>query len=202
MIIINRFNNINSESNFNILFQFFIQTLKKSDNMFFEKGSIIDIRKFNSKILFISKGILREYSLQENGDEFTNQFIERRTFILFDENPKQSYCESTKYLEVLETTSLYVFDKKKYYHLINDYNLIREVMTRAFFDQINFSYERSKLLLNRSTEDKYISFCNLYPDIEKRIPLSYISSFIGATISSVSRARKKILNDSKSHFYS
>lgn len=202
MIIINRFNNINKEYNFNILFHFFIQTLKKSDLLLFEKGSIIDIRKYSSQVLFISSGILREYSIQENGDEFTNQFIERRTFILFDENPNQSYCESPKYLEVLEKTSLYVIDKKKYYHLINDYNLIREVITRAFFDQINFSYERAKLLLNRSTEDKYISFCNLYPDIVKRLPLSYISSFIGSTISSVSRARKKILEDSKSCFYS
>lgn len=198
MIIINRFNDINEDYNFNILFQFFIHTLKKSDILLIKKGSIIDIKKYNSQLLFISKGILREYSIQENGDEFTIQFIEPRSFILFDENPSQSYCQSIKYLEVLETTTMYVFDKKKYYHLINDFSLIRDVITRAFFDQINFSYERAKLLLNRSTEVKYISFCNLYPDIEKRLPLSYIASFIGSTIPSVSRARKKILESTKS----
>ena len=111
MIKISNFEHFNSIYNFNDFFNIFIRYLKNSEYITLPKGAIIDNKKYNKYLLFITSGILREYTILESGNESTIQFIEGRAFILFDENTTED-IEASKFLEVLESTSFFVIDKK------------------------------------------------------------------------------------------
>lgn len=86
---------------------------------------------------------------------------------------------------------------KKVFDNFYDFNFLQKIITRAFFDQIKETDLRIKLLLKKTTEQKYLSFTDIYPNISKIIPLSYIASYIGSTTESISRARKKVLEDER-----
>ena len=45
--------------------------------------------------------------------------------------------------------------------------------------------------MNEATE-RYSTFIASHPDVEKRVPLSYIASHLGITPTQLSRIRKKI----------
>lgn len=47
-------------------------------------------------------------------------------------------------------------------------------------------------------EERYLNFIRHYPDLKEQIPLKEIASFIGVTPETVSKIRKKILQQSKS----
>jgi len=196
MIKISNFEHFNSIYNFNDFFNIFIRYLKNSEYITLPKGAIIDNKKYNKYLLFITSGILREYTILESGNESTIQFIEGRAFILFDENTTED-IEASKFLEVLESTSFFVIDKKVFFDNFYDFNFLQKIITRAFFDQIKETDLRIKLLLKKTTEQKYLSFTDIYPNISKIIPLSYIASYIGSTTESISRARKKVLEDER-----
>lgn len=168
----------------------FFDFLRKSEHIYFDKGTIIDLKKYSSNLIFFSKGILREYTIDDSGNDFTIQFINSKAFILPKAMSYNIYFDSVKYLEVLQNSTLFVIDKESFFNSINDSYLIQEIITRSFFEQMYFSNERIKILLKKTIEQRYISFLSMYSDIIDYLPLSSIASFIGTTPSSLSRAKK------------
>lgn len=168
----------------------FFKILRESEQFLYSRGDIIDLKKYNSNLIFLSKGILREYTIDESGDDFTMQFINSRTFILPKDTSYNLYCDSVKYLEVLQDTTLFVIDKESFFNSINDSSLIQKIITHSFFEQLYFSNERIKILLKKTIEQRYISFASMYPDIVEFLPVSSIASFIGTSPSSLSRVKK------------
>jgi len=47
--------------------------------------------------------------------------------------------------------------------------------------------------LSIKATESYAKFCKKYPDIEKRVPIKYIASYLGITPTYLSRIRKKRL---------
>lgn len=172
----------------------FFKYLRKSDQIHFEKGAIIDLKKYNSNLIFLSKGLLREYTVDEFGDDFTMQFISTKTFILPKEMSHNIYYGSQKYLEILQDTTLFIINKEAFFNSINDPYLTQKIITYSFFEQLCFYNERINILLKKTIEQRYISFVSMYPDIVSYLPLSSIASFIGTTPSSLSRAKKNFLH--------
>lgn len=193
MIKVININSLKKDYNIYKLTDFFFEFLRKSDQIYFEKGSIIDLKKYNSNLIFLSKGILREYTIEESGDDFTMQFINSKTFILPKDISYNIYPDSIKYLEAIQDTTLFLIDKESFFNSINDSDLIQRIIKHSFFEQLYFSNERIKMLLKKTIEQRYLSFVSLYPDIVDHLPLSSIASFIGTTPSSLSRAKKTFL---------
>lgn len=147
--------------------------------------------EFSQKPAFIKKGIIRTYTVKDNGEESTlllrweEQFIGSHDSILLSQPSKYFYpaLEKTTILEI-------------------DYNTVNKIMQQnPAYEPLRVFVLRTKLagtlgmienfiLLN--PEERYRKLVANYPDIVNRVPGKYIASMLGITPVSLSRIRRRI----------
>lgn len=149
-----------------------------------------DVCKF---IAFVEKGALRQYSLDENGNERIIQFaLEGWTssdLYSFLTGETASY-----HIDALEDSELVLISKSAHEEL-----LLRvpkyETYTRL---QITGAYiamqKRLTAIISSSLEEQYASFITLYPNIVQRVPQHMIASYMGLQPETLSRIRRRISN--------
>ena len=80
--------------------------------------------------------------------------------------------------------------------MIKELALLEPQIEKDIYDlylkEVEMLEKRTKDLLLLSAEERYLLFCRNYPNLEHRVPLKMISSFIGIQAGSMSRIRKKI----------
>ena len=149
-----------------------------------------DICKF---IAFVEKGALREYSVDEKGNEHIIQFaLEGWTIsdlysFLTDE-------PSTYNIDAIEDTDLILISKSAHEELLQKVPKY-ETYTRL---QITGAYiamqRRLTSIISTTVEDRYTSFITLYPSIVQRVPQHMIASYMGLQPETLSRIRRKIFS--------
>lgn len=149
-----------------------------------------DVCKF---IAFVEKGALRQYSLDENGNERIIQFaLEGWTssdLYSFLTGETASY-----HIDALEDSELVLISKSAHEEL-----LLRvpkyETYTRL---KITGAYiamqKRLTAIISSSLEEQYASFITLYPNIVQRVPQHMIASYMGLQPETLSRIRRRISN--------
>lgn len=159
----------------------------------FEKGETLMQKGTNKKeVFFIRKGLVRSYSINENGDEITFQlYPEHQIFgnvhqILFNEPSHFSY-------QALEHTKVYTIDYN-YFHKatakdpklteINRSHLGNKILKQAF--------NRVESFVFMSPEERYLKYMNDYPSVINRAPDKYIAHVLGITPVSLSRIKGRI----------
>ena len=157
-----------------------IVRLKKND-------LLQDIGHTCRTIYFINKGLARIFYFK--GDkEITESFafednILARVESLFTGRP------SRKGIQVLEDTELVAIDATKLFSLFDKYpdveRLFRKITESAFVDTVN----RIESIQFHTAEERYNELIKKAPNVIKRVPLKYISSYLGITQVSLSRIR-------------
>lgn len=146
-------------------------------------------------IAFVEKGALREYSVDEQGNEHIIQFaIEGWTI-----SDLYSFLtgEPAIYnIEALEDSELVMISKTAHEELLRKLpqyeTYIRLQITGAYLAM----QRRLTSIISASTEERYEHFSKLYPDILKRVPQHMIASYMGLKPETLSRVRKR-LSDKK-----
>lgn len=160
--------------------------------VFVKKGSILaksgSIHQFHN---FIVSGYMRNYFLNEKGEEVTTDINDGPRFF-------------TSYNHFLKRT---VSDEN--IHCITDCELLRidrddmEISAKLSRTQMEYSMkvlelqlEKDKLraiaLTTLSAEERYLQLLKESPSIIKNIPLKYIASYLGVAPGSLSRIRKEV----------
>lgn len=147
-----------------------------------------DVCKF---IAFVEKGALRQYSLDENGNERIIQFaLEGWTtsdLYSFLTNENASY-----HIDALEDSELVLISKSAHEELLQKVPKY-ETYTRL---QITGAYiamqKRLTSIISSSLEERYSSFTTLYPNIVQRVPQHMIASYMGLQPETLSRIRRRI----------
>lgn len=147
-----------------------------------------DVCKF---IAFVEKGALRQYSLDENGNERIIQFaLEGWTIsdlYSFLTNEIASY-----HIDALEDSELVLIGKSAHEELLQKVPKY-ETYTRL---QITGAYiamqKRLTSIISSSLEERYSSFTALYPNIVQRVPQHMIASYMGLQPETLSRIRRRI----------
>ena len=141
---------------------------------------------------FISKGCLRQYSLDAMGGEHILRFgIEG--WWMTELESFQSHAPAASNIDALEDSELLLISNDSLEKLSaaksawNRY--YRETLSKA---QIA-SFMRITDLVGSSAEERYMTFTTMYPDLFQRIPLHQIASYLGITPQTLSRVRKQLI---------
>ena len=147
-----------------------------------------DICKYS---IFVEKGLLRSYSVNEKGNDQVVQFALEGWWIA----DLYSFItgEPSRYnIDALEDCELL---------LINNEGLkeVRRQIPKFLefsFLQMQNAYialeRRWSHMVNLSTEERYNKLLDKYPDIVQRVPQHMIASYLGLTPETLSRAKKQM----------
>lgn len=140
---------------------------------------------------FVLKGCLKAYYLDEKGHSHIIQFAIENWWIgdfdaFFNGIPSRLHIETIEHSTLLSIhyDSLQQLFKtgpifERYFRLLT---------TNAFIAQ------RKRILssLEKDTKERYVEFCESYPNIEDRIPDYDIANYLGVSAESLSRIRSKL----------
>ena len=161
----------------------------------FTKGTII-IKPGDlvDNMYYIFDGCLRTYHIDIHAKEHTVQFGIKDWWIT-DYTAFFLSSKAIMHLEVLEDATLYSLSKKDRAYL---YHKIPEIDTyiRIKLERAYAAFQKRILAnLSLSATQRYLQFINTHPDIEKKVKNYHISSYLGITSESLSRIRKKLLEN-------
>lgn len=145
--------------------------------------------EYTNSIFYIYKGSAKAYHLKD-GKTITDWFAFDNEFICaitgyFLEQASEHYIELTENCVLLEFRRAHLSTLSKKYH---DF----ERFTRITITQIMLQLqERVVYLQFSSAKERYDFLLQKYPDIELRIPLGDIASYIGISQETLSRIRAK-----------
>ncbi|WP_299114914.1 Crp/Fnr family transcriptional regulator [uncultured Winogradskyella sp.] len=160
----------------------------------FKKGDIIletdDVVNYQYYTL---EGCLRSYYLDLQGKEHTVQFAIKDWWIS-DYTAFFSDSKSIMNIEVIQDATVYRLckkDKEELYAKIPKVeSFFRKKLERAF------AAFQKRILSNisQTATDRYTSFIEAYPNIEKNVKNYHIASYLGITNESLSRIRREMSN--------
>jgi CRP-like cAMP-binding protein len=147
-----------------------------------------DVCHFES---FVNKGCIRNYYIDEKGDEVTLQFAIENWWVsditsFHERVPSLMFIETLEDVEVLTLT------------LENKELLLKEIpkFERMFrlMVQKNLANLQQRLFKTIATTatDKYLDFLKRYPTIPQRVAQHYIASFLGFTPEFLSKVRARL----------
>lgn len=140
---------------------------------------------------FVAKGLLRAYTIDEQGKEHILQFapenwlISDRSSLLFQDN-------SDQYIDAVEDSKIILMSESFFEKVSAGSPSFRAYNLFALNNHIRFLHKRINLLLSAPAEVRYLDFISLYPDVTLRVPQWMIASYLGITPESLSRVRKEL----------
>ncbi len=142
-------------------------------------------------IAFVKKGLFRYYYSTKEGEELTKGFFPKDSVLssysaMIEKRP--SYFT----IQALENSEIEVLNYQDFISLKNEnssWGIFEAAMLQKGF-MVKEERERQFLLFD--AEQRYISFLEKYPVIEKRVSQNLIASYIGIAPESLSRLRRKM----------
>lgn len=138
---------------------------------------------------FIERGITRSYWMV-NGEEITTSFGPEGSIVfsmdeLYYDKPSEEYVET---LEETEAYRIGLDDLRRLFltnlELANWGRIIHQNEYRRL-------HRSHKERLTLPAAERYAAFCQQFPDVAQRVQLSYIASYLGITLPTLSRLRAR-----------
>jgi CRP-like cAMP-binding protein len=145
--------------------------------------------------IFVSKGLLRTYRLQEDGTETVMRFTAENSW----NTDHESYHNRTptKYnIETIEDSEVILWRREDFGELLV-VPLLRELSEQLRIDSLHASQDRILMNISATSEEKYRAFVTAFPDIFRRVPLHMVASYLGVSRETLSRIRHAQVNQPK-----
>lgn len=145
---------------------------------------------------FVCKGLLRSYTLDQQGKEHTIQFAPENWWI-GDRNTVYFNEAALFNIDALEDTTVVLVTKgflEQAQTICPEFRKYNELLLH---NNIRHMQCRINQLLAANAEDRYLEFIRLYPNLTLRISQILIASYLGITPESLSRVRKAL---AKKHY--
>ena len=141
--------------------------------------------------IFVEKGLLRSYSVNEKGNEQIVQFALEGWWIA--DLYSLITGEPSRYnIDALEDSELVLISREGVEELPKR---IPKFLEFSFL-QMRSAYialeKRLSQMVHLSTEERYTTLLQTYPDIVQRVPQHMIASYLGLTPETLSRAKKQM----------
>lgn len=166
-----------------------IQLLKENMTLchFPKKYQLIEADKFCKSAYFIEKGMTRSFWLV-NGEEITTSFAGEGT-IVFSMDELYYNKLSEEFVETLEDVVAYRISLTDLLRLFQT-NIELANWGRVIHQNEYRRLHRShKERLTLSARERYEEFKQQFPEVCQRVQLGYIASYLGITLSTLSRLR-------------
>jgi CRP-like cAMP-binding protein len=167
--------------------QFFVSLLKhrtlRKKQYLLQAG---DVSRFEN---FVSRGLLRAYTVDNKGQEHIAMFGMEGWWIS-DLYSFLTNTPATQHIDALEDSEVLSIEKpdleKLYSEIPKFERFFRILLQNAFVANQN----RILASISQTAEEQYFAFIKKYPTLEQRIPQHQIASFLGITPETISRIRK------------
>lgn len=166
--------------------EFGIRKTYQVNQVFIREGQI------PNKIAIVKSGLFRYFYLTNDGKEFTKGFI-------LENNVISSYSamitNSHSYfsIEALEQSEVIEISYHKWQKLREESNKWGKLLIAFLEKGYTIKEKRERDLLLLDAETRYLNFLKEYPNLDKRVNLTLIASFLGIQPESLSRIRKKLM---------
>ncbi|WP_276373984.1 Crp/Fnr family transcriptional regulator [Chryseolinea sp. H1M3-3] len=146
--------------------------------------------KIPKQVGFIVEGIIRGCYYNNKGEEITRCFIGENNLVV-DYVNFEANTASSEYLQAATNCKLVVFSKQNWEELSNTIvgwdNIKNKMVQKCLIMK-----SRKSPVISQDATTRYLEFMENYPSLINRVPLAYISSYLGVTQQSLSRIRKNI----------
>lgn len=160
---------------------------------FFKKGTLlVEEGKVTTECFFILKGCVRCYYIKD-GEEKTTEFYTEEQAI--PSHVSSGNNTSTYFLECVEDTIAAVSNPEleaEMYRKFPDLESLTRIMNEAIMVKYMETFAEFKMT---SPEERYLNLLKTRPDLIQRVPQHQIASYLGIKPESLSRIRKRIINN-------
>src|SRR5690606_20959732 len=174
-----------TDEEFEFVKTLFLPKKLRKKHFILEEG---DICKYN---IFVEKGILRTYKIDEKGNEHTLQFAfegwwAADLYSFFTNEP------SSFYIEALENCELLLISKQSWDDLLDKVPAFERYFRILLQNNLISMQRRLMRSLSETAEEKYLNLAATFPDLLQRVPQTIIASYLGITPETLSRIRGQL----------
>lgn len=139
---------------------------------------------------FVQTGLLRYSYTDDRGNDFTKGFFGENSFICSYSAMIQNRVSYFS-IEALENSDIFEINYEEWKRLFANELWWNKFLIALLEKGYCIKENREREFLLFSAEERYKSFLNTYPGLDKRIRQNLIASYIGITPVALSRIRKK-----------
>lgn len=154
----------------------------------FGKGDLVhDATRVCATSYFIQKGILRTYFIKE-GKEISEYFSSEGEWV---NSPKSFMQQITDiyYIDAIEPIEAFGLHVNDLVYLFNRYPEMERYARLSMGTVFGHFLERITSMRFTKAKEKYEHFCRVYADIQARIPLGMVATYLGISQETLSRIR-------------
>jgi len=140
---------------------------------------------------YVLKGAFRSYFVNDEGTEYTIQFAIEDWFIS-DFNSYVNQSPASLFVEALEDSTVQQISYEDVENLCSQNPKFERFFRLVAQKSFAFSQRRVLSNLDKSAEERYLEFLNLYPSIVQRVPQYALASYLGMSAEFLSKIRKRI----------
>lgn len=159
----------------------------------FKKGELFNNYKNVCKELgYVIEGTFRSYVIDyKSGEDKNIFFFSRKGFVTaYKSFVRQIPCEYyTEALTDAHIVCINIFDLQKLYKQSHEWERFGRLTAEM---AANIVIERTESFLLKSPEERYLELIETHPELNDKVPLYHISSYLGIQGPSLSRIRKRI----------
>lgn len=146
-----------------------------------------DVWHYNA---FVTKGCLRNYSVDERGQEHIIGFAIENWWI-GDRESLLSGQPSRFNIDAIEDSELVLINKENFDAISGQIPAFNEMVHGILQKSFIASQNRIHAAISYTAEEKYLHFVSKYPGFAQRVPQSMIASYLGMTPETLSRIRNQ-----------
>lgn len=157
----------------------------------YAKGTLLlEAGAVNEYIYFIRQGIVRGF-IRDAGKDITtwisceNEFVTSISGLVY----KTPALENIETVEDCRLYRMSVATLDRLYSECPEFNITARILFQRYYGDAE---RRAFIARLSAAEDRYRFFLNYYAHLANRVPLKFIASFLGITIETLSRVRKKL----------
>lgn len=160
---------------------------------FFPKHTVIlNIGEKQKYVYLVVSGMARSYYIDEKGNDITKMFMCENEFLIGEALFME---ESLEVFETVEDVTCLRFEVSELKKVLFQNPVFEKLYIAMLEDTIRYKMRREYAFQCMDATRRYLEFKKTYAGIESRLPQNLIASYLGITKESLSRIRKKILDN-------
>ena len=188
---VNRHVNLDAEEQRQLMAAFSVQRLKRGE-LWLKEGEP------TPHLAFVTSGCLYSYTTDAKGAETPMQFATKWWWItdLYAYLSKQTATLSVKALEPSEILRISRDDQERLFERIPKLERFFRIITE---NALVSSRKRSLDLIHLDAKQRYLDFQSRHRELIQSIPLKLIAKYIGITPEFLSKLRRELIEEARSH---
>ena len=138
--------------------------------------------------IFIAKGLLRTYVRREDGAEYIMRFAPENNWAAdYESFTHQTPAKAN--IDALEDTEVILWTRENFGALSASIPAFKSFLDEFLASNLRAGYDRIRMNISATAEEKYRDFITSHPDVFRRVPLHMVASYLGVSRETLSRVR-------------